>query len=201
MSMRYKRKFPIAVANVTAVMEGMRPPSQGFKLARCALHLHNKSCLSSSAWAARAAAISSVRSAFGFLRKLSASSLLTRAPGREMSAACAVMYIMIGCVGYYRLGSDFDKSKPVTSVLPQDIWTRLANVGLLAHCIIAYMVRLSNLAHDTGVRDAQQPARPACFGLLAAASTYLNAGKGVFVHACCGQQAGAGVLKGAWLAL
>jgi vesicular inhibitory amino acid transporter len=72
-----------------------------------------------------------------------------------MSAACAVMYIMIGCVGYYRLGSDFDKSKPVTSVLPQDIWTRLANVGLLAHCIIAYMVRLSNLAHDTGLRDAQ----------------------------------------------
>lgn len=50
------------------------------------------------------------------------------------------MYIMIGCVGYYRLGSDFDKSKPVTSVLPQDIWTSLANVGLLAHCIIAYMV-------------------------------------------------------------
>ena len=48
---------------------------------------------------------------------------------------------MIGCVGYYRLGSDFDKSKPVTSVLPQDIWTSLANVGLLAHCIIAYMVR------------------------------------------------------------
>ena len=50
------------------------------------------------------------------------------------------MYIMIGCVGYYRLGSDFDKSKPVTSVLPQDIWTSLANVGLLAHCIVAYMV-------------------------------------------------------------
>ena len=48
---------------------------------------------------------------------------------------------MIGCVGYYRLGSDFDKSKPVTSVLPQDLWTSLANVGLLAHCIIAYMVR------------------------------------------------------------
>ena len=53
----------------------------------------------------------------------------------------AVAYLMIGCVGYYRLGSDFDKSKPVTSVLPQDIWTSLANVGLLAHCIIAYMVR------------------------------------------------------------
>ena len=50
-------------------------------------------------------------------------------------------YLIIGCVGYYRLGSDFDKSKPVTSVLPQDVWTSLANVGLLAHCIIAYMVR------------------------------------------------------------
>ncbi|CAL5228546.1 g11700 [Coccomyxa viridis] len=79
MSMQHKRKFPIAVANVSAVME--------------------------------------------------------------------VMYIMIGCVGYYRLGSDFDKSKPVTSVLPQDIWTSLANVGLLAHCIVAYMINLNVWTH------------------------------------------------------
>ena len=63
------------------------------------------------------------------------------AEARECATVRAVAYLMIGCVGYYRLGSDFDKSKPVTSVLPQDLWTSLANVGLLAHCIIAYMVR------------------------------------------------------------
>ncbi len=51
------------------------------------------------------------------------------------------MYLMIGCVGYARLGSDFDLTKPVTSILPQDGWIMAANVGLLVHCIIAYMVR------------------------------------------------------------
>ncbi|CAK0786030.1 hypothetical protein CVIRNUC_009243 [Coccomyxa viridis] len=65
----------------------------------------------------------------------------------NVSAVMEVAYLMIGCVGYYRLGSDFDKSKPVTSVLPQDIWTSLANVGLLAHCIIAYMINLNVWTH------------------------------------------------------
>lgn len=39
MSMRYKRKFPIAVANVTAVMEGMQflpPRAYGFPDVPCA---------------------------------------------------------------------------------------------------------------------------------------------------------------------
>jgi hypothetical protein len=104
----------------------------------------------------------------GPLRRLLAFPLLTRALDKEISAAHAVMYIMIGCVGYYRLGADFDKSKPVTSVLPQDIWTSLANVGLLAHCIIAYMVRSFYLPHSTGV--------------LVASSTCRNC---MLCHVCC----------------
>ena len=93
--------------------------------------------------------------AFGFLRVLPPILPVDEGTRQREFLACAVMYIMIGCVGYYRLGSDFDKSKPVTSVLPQDIWTSLANVGLLAHCIIAYMVLSSYLACSTGVLDAQ----------------------------------------------
>jgi vesicular inhibitory amino acid transporter len=58
------------------------------------------------------------------------------------TAGMTGMYLLIGCVGYARLGRDFDHSKPVTSVLPNDAWTLVANAGLLAHCIVAYMVRV-----------------------------------------------------------
>lgn len=63
---------------------------------------------------------------------------------RAVAAVTVVMtaaYLAIGSVGYYRLGSAFDLTKPVTSILPQDAWLMAANVGLLAHCIVAYMVR------------------------------------------------------------
>lgn len=40
------------------------------------------------------------------------------------------------------------KLPQVTSVLPNDAWTLTANAGLLAHCIVAYMVRL--LWHSFG---------------------------------------------------
>lgn len=51
-----------------------------------------------------------------------------------------VAYLAVGSVGYYRLGSHFDLTKPLTSILPQDAWLMAANIGLLAHCIVAYMV-------------------------------------------------------------
>ena len=64
---------------------------------------------------------------------------------RAVAAVTSVMtvaYLAVGSVGYYRLGSHFDLTKPLTSILPQDAWLMAANVGLLAHCIVAYMVRL-----------------------------------------------------------
>ena len=53
----------------------------------------------------------------------------------------SVCYYVFGGVGYIRLGSQFDFDRPVTSILPANLWSSLANAGLLAHCITAYMVR------------------------------------------------------------
>lgn len=61
----------------------------------------------------------------------------------------AVCYYVFGGVGYVRLGSQFDFDRPVTSILPANLWSSLANAGLLAHCIIAYMVRQFSPDHDT----------------------------------------------------
>ncbi len=58
-----------------------------------------------------------------------------------VTSVMTVVYLAVGSVGYFRLGSQFDLTKPLTSILPQDAWLMAANVGLLAHCIVAYMVR------------------------------------------------------------
>ena len=52
-------------------------------------------------------------------------------------------YVILGGVGYWKMGVHFDHSKPITSVLPEDIWTSVMNVGLFAHCIIAYQIDLN----------------------------------------------------------
>jgi hypothetical protein len=61
------------------------------------------------------------------------------------TAFMGAVYLLFGCVGYWRLGSDFDVTKPVTSILDQDAWVMAANAGLLVHCVIAYMVRSCSL--------------------------------------------------------
>ena len=53
----------------------------------------------------------------------------------------AVCYYVVGALGYIRLGTQFEYDRPVTSILPANLWSSLANAGLLAHCIVAYMVR------------------------------------------------------------
>lgn len=52
-------------------------------------------------------------------------------------------YVILGGVGYWKMGLDFDHSKPITSVLPEDVWTSVMNAGLFAHCIIAYQIDLN----------------------------------------------------------
>lgn len=52
-------------------------------------------------------------------------------------------YVILGGVGYWKMGYHFDHSKPVTSVLPTDMWTAVMNIGLFAHCIIAYQIDLN----------------------------------------------------------
>ncbi len=54
--------------------------------------------------------------------------------------AHAVAYYVFGSLGYTQLGTDFEYDRPVTSLLPPGLWNNLANAGLLAHCIVAYMV-------------------------------------------------------------
>ncbi|KAK9902167.1 hypothetical protein WJX75_006684 [Coccomyxa subellipsoidea] len=64
-----------------------------------------------------------------------------------VTSVMTVVYLAVGSVGYYRLGSHFDLTKPLTSILPQDAWLMAANVGLLAHCIVAYMINLNIWTH------------------------------------------------------
>ena len=52
-------------------------------------------------------------------------------------------YVILGGVGYWKMGVHFDHSKPITSVLPEDLWTSVMNIGLFAHCIIAYQIDLN----------------------------------------------------------
>ncbi len=59
------------------------------------------------------------------------------------SAFMTVLYIIMGSVGYYRLGSVFDFSRPVTSILPHDAWNVLMNAGVFVHCIFAYQINLN----------------------------------------------------------
>lgn len=42
-----------------------------------------------------------------------------------------------GVTAYSKLGPHFDHSKPITSVLPPGLVSRLINVALLARCLVA----------------------------------------------------------------
>ncbi|KAL3133625.1 hypothetical protein ABBQ32_008143 [Trebouxia sp. C0010 RCD-2024] len=59
------------------------------------------------------------------------------------SAFMTVLYVIMGSVGYYRLGSIFDFSRPVTSILPHDAWNVVMNAGVFVHCIFAYQINLN----------------------------------------------------------
>ena len=59
------------------------------------------------------------------------------------SAFMTVLYVIMGSVGYYRLGSTFDFSRPVTSILPHDAWNVVMNAGVFVHCIFAYQINLN----------------------------------------------------------
>ncbi|KAL3140245.1 hypothetical protein ABBQ38_004517 [Trebouxia sp. C0009 RCD-2024] len=59
------------------------------------------------------------------------------------SVFMTTFYVILGGVGYWKLGRDFDHSKPITGVLPEDMWTSVMNVGLFVHCIIAYQIDLN----------------------------------------------------------
>ena len=50
-------------------------------------------------------------------------------------AFMTAVYAVVGTVGYQRLGFDFDHTVPITSVLPADAWTAVANAGVLLHCV------------------------------------------------------------------
>ncbi len=56
-----------------------------------------------------------------------------------------VCYLALGVGGYAKLGTDFDLTRPITSVLPYDRWTVAMNAALFLHCIVAYAVRGATL--------------------------------------------------------
>ncbi|KAK9803254.1 hypothetical protein WJX73_010604 [Symbiochloris irregularis] len=79
------------------------------------------------------------------------------------TAASAIMtaaFIIMGSVGYWRLGTHFDQTQPITSVLPLDAWTPVMNGGLLAHCILAYQIDLNVWAHTALLLVAPRYADP-----------------------------------------
>ncbi len=49
----------------------------------------------------------------------------------------------VGAVGYWRLGDDFDTSKPLTSVLKTDEWAVLMNACLFGRNILAATVNMN----------------------------------------------------------
>lgn len=51
--------------------------------------------------------------------------------------------MLLGVVAYWKLGSSFDTSQPITSVLPRDGWTVLMNAALLVRCIVAFTLNIS----------------------------------------------------------
>lgn len=70
----------------------------------------------------------------------------SRAFGRCVAAAIAMMtlfYGVVGAVGYSILGSRFDFAAPVTSILPPSLAMTVANVGLLAHTLLAYQINVN----------------------------------------------------------
>ena len=60
----------------------------------------------------------------------------------------AASYYAFGGIGYSQLGTHFNYDRPVTSELPPGLWSSLANAGLLAHCITAYMVWHAHALYD-----------------------------------------------------
>lgn len=66
----------------------------------------------------------------------------TRAAGVAMPVIAAAL-LALGAVGYWKLGDDIDTSKPLTSILRQDVWAVAMNVGVLAHCIVATTLNLN----------------------------------------------------------
>ena len=59
------------------------------------------------------------------------------------SAIMTACFVAVGAIGYHKLGTNFDHTQPITTALPSDrLWTPVMNAGLLAHCILAYQVRL-----------------------------------------------------------
>ncbi|KAL6781314.1 hypothetical protein ACKKBG_A10640 [Auxenochlorella protothecoides x Auxenochlorella symbiontica] len=91
------------------------------------------------------------------MRKRSNFLLVTRVGAVTMTA----FYLLLGCAGYWSLGSAYDLSKPITSVLPQDGWTVLTNAMLLIHCLVAYQININVLTHLvlTVVAKHRAPAR------------------------------------------
>lgn len=47
-----------------------------------------------------------------------------------------VVYILLATLGYAKLGTDFDFSAPVTSVLPRDAWVVIMNLALFFRCVV-----------------------------------------------------------------
>lgn len=56
------------------------------------------------------------------------------------TAFMSTLYVMLAVTGYAVLGDSIDVDSPVTSALPQDVWSVVSNVGLFVHCILAYQV-------------------------------------------------------------
>lgn len=96
----------------------------------------------------------------------------TRSAGVAMPVIAASL-LALGAVGYWKLGDDIDTSKPLTSILRQDIWAVLMNVGVLAHCIVATTLNLNTwvwsvMAIYFKTRNAQRAKRaPSPFQRLA----------------------------------
>ena len=65
----------------------------------------------------------------------------------------AASYYAFGGIGYSQLGTHFNYDRPVTSELPPGLWSSLANAGLLAHCITAYMVWSARALRGTLIRE------------------------------------------------
>ena len=65
----------------------------------------------------------------------------------------AASYYAFGGIGYSQLGTHFNYDRPVTSELPPGLWSSLANAGLLAHCITAYMVWNAHAMHSALIRE------------------------------------------------
>ena len=65
----------------------------------------------------------------------------------------AASYYAFGGIGYSQLGTHFNYDRPVTSELPPGLWSSLANAGLLAHCIIAYMVWNAHALYHALIRE------------------------------------------------